>query len=801
MTAPRPHLDARLPVDERVDLLLAQMTLREKAFQLTSTAPWYFYEADGTPSSRLKNTLEQSPGHICNFGVDDPASLAVIVGRLQRAMVEDTRLGIPLLVHTEALNGFLAGGHMVFPTPTGLAATWSPDLVEEMADVIRQQMQRVGVRQALSPNMDIALDPRWGRVHETYGEDPYLVAALSVAFTRGMQGSDLVDGVIATAKHFVAYGLPEGGINLSGYEGGPRRTRDLFAFPFEAAIQDAELGSVMNSYAAVDGVPAAASSAVLTDLLRDTLGFTGFVSSDYMSLEHLVNRQRAARTPGEAGRLTIEAGLDTEFPLPFGYGDTLVEEIEAGRVDISFLDTSVRRILTAKFRLGLFENPYPSETIDVAAAAVEGRELSAELARRSVILVENDGILPLDAARGQKIAVIGPHAGAVTYQFATYSYPAFREMTTYMTSGGMGNMVGVDPEMAAWNAAVFSSAPVEEYVREHLGARSLTDALREHAPSVTSVRGSAITSDLGDAELAEAVAAATDADVVILALGGASLWFNGERTEGEGSDSADIALPAAQVRLAEAVAAAGKPIIAVLTQGRAYSLPKVVQDASAILITSYNGPFGPPAVADVIYGAVEPSGKLPYTVPRHGGQVPIYHHQRSGSGYRNPLPPDVAELYLDMPATPLYPFGHGRTYTEFAIDSLETPVSFETDGSARVRCTVRNVGDRDGVAIPQLYLRMTGFGVSRPAQQLAGFARVELEAGASVDVEFTIDAAQLGYTDLTNDFVVEPGEIGVFIGLDADDAAVTGSMTLTGDRRPLRADERVFRSSVTVEAR
>ncbi|WP_426738214.1 glycoside hydrolase family 3 N-terminal domain-containing protein [Plantibacter sp. 2H11-2] len=801
MTEPRPHLDEALPVDERVELLLAEMTLREKAFQLTSVAPWYFHEADGAASPRLAQTLEDSPGHICNFGVDDPASMADIVGRLQRAMVENSRLGIPLLVHTEALNGFLAGGHMVFPTPTGLAATWSPELVAEMADVIRQQMTRVGVRQALSPNMDIALDPRWGRVHETYGEDPYLVAAFSVAFTQGMQGPTLSEGVIATAKHFVGYGLPEGGINLSGYEGGPRRTRDLFAFPFEAAIQDAGLASVMNSYSGIDGVPAAASSAVLTGLLRDTLGFSGFVSSDYMTLDHLVNRQGAAQTPGEAGRLAIEAGLDTEFPLPFGYGDALITEVEAGRVDLAHVNASVRRVLAAKFRLGLFEHPYPCKSIDLGAAAAEGTELSRELARRSVVLLENDGVLPLDPDAGQTVAVIGPHADAVTYQFATYSYPAFREMTTFMTSGGMGNMVGVDPEMAAWNERVFSNAPVEDYVREHLGARSLVEAVADHAGRVVTAPGSSLTRDLGDDALAEAVAAAESADVVVLALGGASLWFNGERTEGEGSDSADIALPAAQVRLAEAVAATGRPLVVVLTQGRAYTLPTVVQDASAIVLTSYNGPFGPTAVGETLFGENTPNGKLPYTIPRHGGQVPIFHHQRSGSGYRNPLPPDVAELYLDMPATPLYPFGRGLSYTEFRVESLEATASFGTTGSARIACTVGNVGDRAGVAVPQLYLRLTGSGVSRPAQQMAGFARVPLEAGASARVEFTVDAAQLGYTDLAGDFVVDPGEVGIFIGFDSADEQVVGSATLTGTKRPLRADERVFRSAVAVERR
>ena len=293
-----------------------------------------------------------------------------------------------------------------------------------------------------------------------------------------------------------------------------------------------------------------------------------------MTLEHIVTRQRAAASPADAGRLTIAAGLDTEFPIPYGYGDALVGEVEAGRVDIAHVDRSVRRILTAKFRLGLFENPYPAERIEIAEVADEGRELSRELARRSVVLVKNDGLLPL-APGTTNVAVIGPHADAVKLQFPTYSYPAFRDMTTFMSGGGMGNMVGIDPGMAAWNDSLFASMPIEDFVRDRLDATSLIDEVRRHAPTAHVGDGSTLTRDLGDDAIAEAVAAATASDVVVLALGGASLWFNGERTEGEASDSADISLPAAQMRLAEAVAATGKPIVVVLVQGRAYTLPPV----------------------------------------------------------------------------------------------------------------------------------------------------------------------------------------------------------------------------------
>ncbi|HWH98492.1 MAG TPA: glycoside hydrolase family 3 N-terminal domain-containing protein, partial [Pseudolysinimonas sp.] len=712
------YRDASLPITERVELLLAEMTVREKSYQLVSVPPWYLVAADGTRSLQADEYAPLGAGHICNFGVDDPATMSRIVAALQRTAIEGGRLGVPLLVHAEALNGFLAGGHMVFPTPTGLAATWSPELVQDMADTIRQQMARVGVRQALSPNMDVALDPRWGRFHESYGEDPYLVAALSVAFTRGLQSADLREGVIATAKHFIGYGMPQGGMNLSAFEGGSRLTRDLFAYPFEAAIQLADLQSVMNSYADVDGIPAAASPAVLTTLLRDTLGFDGFVTSDYMTLEHIVTRQHAAETPAEAARLTIAAGLDTEFPTPYGYGEPLAEEVLAGRVELVLLDAAVRRVLTAKFRLGLFENPYPQESIDLDAVAGEGRELSRSLARRSVVLLKNDGILPLREVESTRVALIGPHADAVKFQFPTYSYPAFRDMTVFMSSGGMGNMVGIDPGMAAWNTAIFEPTPVDDFVRDRLGATSIADELRTRVADLAVAEGSSLTRDLGDDARTAAVDAAESADVVVLALGGASLWFNGERTEGEASDSVDIELPAAQVRLVEEVAATGTPYVVVLTQGRPYALPEVVRQAAAIVVAPYGGPFGPSAVAEVLVGQIEPSGRLPYSIPVHSGQIPVYHHQRAGTGFRNSLPPDVEQHYLDLPATPLYSFGHGLTYTTMELEGWSSINTVATDGSLEVSAAVVNTGQRAGTAVVQLYLSLRSQGVSRPAQQL-----------------------------------------------------------------------------------
>jgi len=784
-----------LPAEVRAESLLAQMTLEEKCAQLTSVMPWSLVRADGSDAETAAQTLKHPPGHIAQLIADNPAQLAHLADSLQRQFVTRTRLGIPALLHVEALNGPLAGGYMVFPTAIGLAATWSPELVGGMADLTRRQMIRAGMRHALSPVMDVALDPRWGRVHETYGEDPYLAAAFSVAYTRGLQGTDPGNGMIATGKHFLGYAVTAAGINQSAFESGARWTRDVFAYPFEAAIQLAGLRSVMNSYGTVDGIPAGISREVLTGLLRETLGFDGFVSSDYATLEQVVTRQRAARCSGEAGRLAIQAGLDTEFPTCYAYGSALAEQVRRGNVDIGEVDASLRRVLRAKFELGLFENPYPQEHIDISAAASEGRELSQELARRSVVLVKNDGILPLTRDH-LTVAVSGPHARVARYHFPTYTYPGWRDAINAIHLGDDGTMVGAEKAQLSWLQELLPPADAETLVQERYGTQPLSEEIGGFAGRVLTTQGCELTRPGERGALERAVAAARASDVAVLALGGASLWFHGERTEGEASDTADISLPAAQTALAEAVAATGTPLVIVLIQGRAYALPQVIRDAAAIVIAPYGGPFGPKAVAEVLFGAVNPSGKLPYSIPRHSGQIPVYHHQKAGTGFRNPLPPAVQHHYLDMPATPLYPFGHGLSYTSFTLGGLDADAETDTSGSVRINATVSNSGGTSGATVVQLYVRVNTPGVTRPAQQLAGFCRVSLDPGESRRVTFTLEASQLGYTNAAREFAVEPANVEFFLGLDSDDRQLPGSFELVGRSRALTSAERSFLSEV-----
>ncbi|RSM43237.1 glycoside hydrolase family 3 protein [Amycolatopsis balhimycina DSM 5908] len=788
------YRDTHLPTDHRADLLLREMSLEEKCGQLTSVMPWSVIRADGSDAEGVDEVLAAPPGHVAQLIADDPADLARLAGEIQHRFVTRTRLGIPVLLHAEALNGFLAGGHMVFPTAIGLAATFSPDLVEEMAGLIRRQMRRTGFRHALSPVMDVALDPRWGRVHETYGEDPYVAAAFSVAYTRGLQGTDLAEGVIATGKHFLGYAVTAGGRNQSAFEAGSRLTRDLYAYPFEAAIRLAGLKSVMNSYSDVDGIPAGISPEVLTDLLRGTLGFDGFVSSDYGTLDQVVNRQRAASTPSEAGRLAITAGLDVELPTQFGYGSVLAAEVEQGNLDVREVDACVRRVLRAKFELGLFENPHPQEHIDVAAVAREGVALSQELARRSVVLVKNDGVLPL--SRSLDVAVIGPHAGTALRQFPAYTYPAWRET---LANWDHSTMAGAEGAGASWHEPLFPPVDAETLVRERHGARPLAAEVAEFAGAVRTEQGCSFTQAPTPDAVERAVDAARRSDVVVLALGGASLWFTGERTEGEDSDSADIALPAAQIKLAEAVAAVGRPLVVVLVQGRAYALPAVVRDAAAIVVSTFGGPFGAKAVAEVLFGAVNPGGNLPYSIPRHSGQIPVHHHQKAGTGYRSPLPGQLTQHYLDMDATPLYAFGHGLSYTGFGLGDLACDPEVDTAGVARISATVTNTGKVEGAAVVQLYVRVNASRVTRPAQQLAGFLRVELAPGKAGRVTFRVAAAQLGHTNLARSFAVEPAHVEFFLGFGSDDRGLEGTFELSGSPRSLSGAERSFLSEATVE--
>lgn len=792
---------------ERADELLRQMTLEEKAMQLVSVVPLTLLGADGPIRDQMDSLLGHGIGHVAGIGLLGhklPEEIAKSVNAIQRYLVTETRLKIPAIFHNEALNGVVAPDFTAFPTPLGLAATWNPDAVREMADVMRRQMRAVGMLHALAPVMDVARDARWGRVTETYGEDPYLVSAMSVAFTRGMQGEDLREGVIACAKHFLGYAQTEAGQNMAAVTVGPRELHDVYGRPFEAAIRLARLGGVMASYSEFEGAPIHTSRAVLTDLLRGRFGFTGTVVSDYNGIGWAQTRQLVASSPEEVGALGVAAGMDVEAPSPYGYGKSLVQAVESGKLSAAQLDECVRRVLRDKFALGLFENPYVAEDpVEIRARAGEGVELSRRLADESVTLLKNDGdLLPLDRDVA-RIAVIGPHADSVMVGFPHYTYPAGLAMIRVAAKLGFFPMPGVG-ELPKEGLAAFTTelerahGDVEDYARANHPTVSLAEAIRRLLPDaeVTAATGTGVLPS-NPSDIPSAVAAAREADVVVLYIGGKAGWYSDDLTEGEGKDTANIDLPPQQVELVNAVADLGKPTVAVVSFGRPQGLAPVIDRLPAVLTAYYGGPHQGVALADALFGVTNPGGKLPVTLPRHVGQVPIHHGQRWGSGYRR-TEADIHKGYLDMPSTPLFPFGHGLSYTTFEYGPLELHSdTVDVDGEAQVSLTVTNTGDRRGTEVAQLYAADTATGVTLPAQQLIGFARLDLQPGESQSVSFAVPISLLAYTGISGELVMEPGPVEVSAGSSSSDIRSRAMLTVTGDTRVISGEERAFLSVVT----
>lgn len=784
-------LDAR----SRATELLGRMTLQEKTAQLTSLVPTILFDANGirpeVAAAKLANGIGYIEPHMGGFP-RNAAELARLNNAVQRHLVEHTRLGIPAIMHIEALNGVNAPTFTSFPTAIGLAATWDAAGIGEMADLTRRQMRAAGLHHALSPLLDVARDARWGRVHETFGEDPYLVSALGVAFIRNLQGASFADGVIATGKHFLGYAMSEAGLNMATVPVGARELREVYARPFAAAIDIAGLGSIMNSLSDWDGVPAAADPRVFRELLRGELGFDGTVVSDWGSLENLVTHHRAARTAREAGVLGLRAGIDVELPEPFGYGDGLIEAVRDGEIAESAVDESVLRVLTQKFELGLFEQPYvDADPVTVTAVAEEGRDLSLRLARESVTLLKNSGVLPLGG--GPRIAVVGPHADRVGTAFAPYTFPAFTALTRALMHGATSSMVGVDdldtfgPDDAYIQQEIGDLLAMDEeaFARSRYGAVSLAEALRLALPDATVT----VASDTED--ISAAIETARAADIVVLALGGVARWFFTERTEGEGADISDVRLPEAQRRLVHEIAALDRPTVGVIFSGRPLALGDVEPHLDAIVLGYYGSQFGTRAVADVLTGTSEPQGRLPYTIPRSSGQVPIHSGQRFGSGFRR-REGDPHGGYVDESATPLYPLGHGLTYTRFDYTDLTmSRTAVAPDGTVDIAVTIANTGDRPGVELVQLYVEDEALGTVRPAIQLAGFHRVELQPGEKATARFELRLPVLAYLSLDDRWVVEPGPMQISVGPSSADLRLRQRLDVVGTTADV-SDRRVY---------
>lgn len=762
--------DTSLPAEERVAALVAAMTLREKVAQLYGM--WLGADPEGPGvaphQSELEKgldldaMLEQGLGQLTRaFGTNpvDPAAGAAALARMQRRIVAANRFGIPALVHEECLAGFTTWKATAYPVPLSWGATFDPALIRDMASRIGASMRSVGVHQGLAPVLDVVRDLRWGRVEETIGEDPYLVGTVATAYVQGLESA----GIVATLKHFAGYSASRGGRNLAPVSMGPRELADVILPPFEMAVREGGVRSVMHSYAEVDGVPAAANRELLTGLLRDTWGFTGTVVADYFGIGFLKLLHGVAGTWGDAARLALTAGVDVELPGPKAYVDPLIEEVEAGRVDEAVVDAALTRVLAQKLELGLLDPDWDARPAALAeeqlaaGAEVTGavdldpagdRAIARRIAEEAVVLLKNDGTLPLAAP--PTVAVIGPAADDPFTMLGCYSFPSH---------------VGAHhPELP-------------------LGVEipTILDAVRAELAGSRVVAELGCTVDGPDTDgIPAAVEAAKAADVVVLVLGDRAGLF-GRGTSGEGCDAPDLSLPGRQADLLEAVLDTGTPVVLVVDSGRPYALGTAPERAAAIVQTFFPGEEGGAAVARVLSGAVNPSGRLPVSVPaRPGGQPWTYLSQvLAGRSEVSNLDP-----------TPAYAFGSGIGYTSFAWSDLvvdgaapDGATEVPTDGEVTVGLTVTNTGDRDGAEIVQLYLHDPVAQVTRPVVKLIGFARVPLAAGASATVTFRVPADTTSFIGRDLARVVEPGALELRLGASSTDIRLVAEVELTGPER------------------
>lgn len=757
-----PYKNPALSVDERVKDLLSRMTLDEKVGQLLCPLGWEMYEIDGNevhPSDKFKKLMkERNIGMLWATYRADPwtkktlanglnPELAAKAGNaLQKYMIENTRLGIPLFLAEEAPHGHMAIGTTVFPTGIGMAATWSPELIEGVGSAIAKEIRSQGAQISYGPVLDLARDPRWSRVEETFGEDPVLSGRLGVAMVKGLGSGDLSrkDATIATLKHFLAYAVPEGGQNGSYASVGTRDLHENFLPPFKEAIEAGAL-SVMTSYNSIDGIPCTANHYLLTQLLRNEWKFRGFVVSDLYSIEGIHESHFVATTLEDAAMQALSAGVDVDLG-----GDAftrLTHAVHSGKIREAVLDTAVCRVLRMKFEMGLFDHPYVNPKIAMEIVRnKEHVELTRKVAQASIVLLKNEhSLLPL-SKKIKRVAVVGPNADNRYNMLGDYTAPQTEENVKTVVAGVISKL----------------------------------------SPSrVEYVRGCAIRDTTAN-EIEKAVEAARRAEVVIAVVGGSSARdFKTTYQEtgaavadeksvsdmecGEGFDRATLTLLGKQQDLLHALKATGKPLIVVYIEGRPLDKVWAAENADALLTAFYPGQEGGEAIADVLFGDYNPAGRLPISVPRTVGQIPVYYNKKAPRNHD----------YVELPASALYPFGYGLSYTQFDYSDLQ--VVTQSPCVIEVSFKVKNTGKYDGEEVAQLYLRDEYASVVQPLKQLKHFQRLFLKKGEEKKVLFTLTDKDLSIIDRNMQRVVEAGTFQIMIGSSSDDIRLTKEIAVESD--------------------
>ncbi|MEW1757344.1 glycoside hydrolase family 3 N-terminal domain-containing protein [Streptomyces cyaneofuscatus] len=772
------------------------MTLQEKVSQLFGV--WVGASDDGAEVAPFQHDMEEAVAldDLLPYGLGqltrpfgtapvDPAVGALSLARTQERIAGANRFGIPALAHEECLAGFAAWGATAYPVPLSWGATFHPELIREMAAAIGRDMRSVGVHQGLAPVLDVVRDARWGRVEETIGEDPYLVGTVATAYVRGLESA----GIVATLKHFAGYSASRAGRNLAPVGMGARERADIILTPFEMAVREGGVRSVMHAYTDTDGIPSAADGPLLTGLLRDTWGFEGTVVADYFGIAFLKTLHGVAGTFGEAAGAALGAGVDVELPTVKAFGGPLTDAIAEGLVPEALVDRAVRRVLVQKAQLGLLDEDWgPVPPVLAGATGVDGpvgaggssggnpeglrgtvrldtdenRALARRVAEQAVVLLRNDGTLPLpvDAPAGApaRIALIGPNADTPTAVLGCYAFPVH--------VGGQHPETPLGIELPTLYEACAAEFPHSEIV---------------------TARGADIDGpDSGG--FAGAVELARGADLVIVALGDRAGLF-GRGTSGEGCDAEDLALPGVQQQLLDALLDAGTPVVVVLLAGRPYALGRAVDEAAAVVQSFFPGEEGTRAIASVLSGRTAPSGRLPVSVPRHPGSQPsTYLAARLGH----------SSEVSSVDPTPAFGFGHGLTYTAFVWSGLIVECGrASTEGEFTLSCTVRNTGARPGTEVVQVYLHDPVASVVQPVQRLIGYVRLDLDPGRMARVRLTVPADLTSFTGREGHRIVEPGDLELRLSASSTDPRLTARVTLTGPVRTVDHTRRLHMGVAT----
>ena len=753
----------------KVEALLAEMTIDEKLAQITCV--WFdkVKALDSGGAFNPEKMKEHFPHGVgCwarpqdTFGMEEqaeerdpndssvvrrmsartPSETVVLNNAIQKWHIEETRLGIPTLFHEEGLHGFQGRYATSFPQSIAMAATFDPEMVEDAFEIVAREIRVRGAHHVLSPVVDIALDPRWGRIEETFGEDPYLVSRMGVAAVKGFQGDGFPiadDRVLTTLKHMTGHGQPEAGMNVGPSQVSERVLRETFFPPFEAAVKEANAASVMASYNEIDGIPSHASPWLLNDILRQEWGFDGVVVADYFAINELERRHHIVDSIGDAGALSLMSGVDLELPDGIAFYE-LKDKIEAGEFDVKYVDRAVRRVLEMKFRGNVFDTPYSDgEKADEITGNQEARDLALLAAQKAAVLVKNNGTLPLSEDKYKRIAVIGPNADVTILG----GYSDEPRQTISILDGLKTRLDG--------KAEIVHSQGVK-----------LTDNRSWWDDEVNlSNRDENLSS------IYKAVAVAKTADLVILAIGGDESTSREAWNEQHMGDRNDITLIGEQKELVDAIAETGKPMVGVIISGRPLALTNVQDQFDAILYGWILGQETGTAVADLLYGDANPSGKMPVSIPRSVGQIPAFYNHK----------PTARRGYAFDDVSPLYAFGYGLSYTTFEMSepTLSAP-TIGVDGTSNVSVTVTNTGDVAGEEVVQMYLRDKVSSVTRPVKELRGFQRVALEAGESKTVTLPIKTEALQFYNRDMVRVVEPGEFDIMVGNSSDNVK---TVTLT----------------------